>query len=303
MKKSKRIISVALALIIALSTFAVSTSITAGAIGKTTLNTAVYNANATVKLGWTAASGANRYQIAKKAIYDSKYSYMEVFDTSFTDTNLVYGTVIYYQIRPMYVKGKSVTYGAWSNTKAVTTLYKPTITSMNFLGDCLNINWNKIFGALGYKLAFKRIGDKAWNYRTVNKTYYNVPNPTKGAVYVAQVCPIAGNIAGPWSSAKTADPNAISKPVIKSAGLAAWYTDMIVVSWTVEGPAERFIFYYKRAQDPAWDSINTSGRSEVIDGVDPNTTYYFQVRAIGMNGQSSPYSAVKSFTTPAVAMS
>lgn len=300
MKKSKRVISVALALIIALSILTVGASaFTVSALGKTTLTKAVYNANATVTLGWTAASGANRYQIAKKMIYDSSYTYTEVNTTTYTDINLGYGTIIYYQVRPMYVKGKSVSYGAWSNTKSVTTLYKPTITSMNFLGNILNINWNRIFGAMEYKLAFKRVGDKAWNYRTVSKTYYNIPNPTKDAVYIAQVCPIAGKVSGPWSSAKTANPNALSKPVITSAGLAAWYTDMLIVSWTVQGPAERFVLYYKRAQDSGWSSINTSSLSEYIDGFDPNTVYYFQVRAFGMNGEASPYSAVKSYTTPA----
>lgn len=104
---------------------------------------------------------------------------------------------------------------------------------------------------------------------------------------------------GQWSAGKTANPNQISKPVITSAGLAAWYTDMLIVSWTVQGPAERFVLYYKRAQDSGWSSINTSSLSEYIDGFDPNTVYYFQVRAFGMNGEASPYSAVKSYTTPA----
>ena len=72
MMTSKKILSVTLALIIALSTLAAGTSaVTANAAVKpvkVTLKSTAYNSNATVTLGWTAASGARGYQIAKKKI-------------------------------------------------------------------------------------------------------------------------------------------------------------------------------------------------------------------------------------------
>ena len=187
MKASKKILSVTLALIIALSALMVGTSaVTANAAVKpvkVTLNKTEYRTDATVTLGWTAASGANRYQIAKKKLYDSKYTYTEVNNTTYNEY------------------GKSKTYGAWSNTKSITTLFRPTVTALRYLnGNMLNINWNKIKGVSHYKLAFKRTTDKAWNYRDAKSTYYNVPNATKGARYYIQVCPMNGKIAGQWSA-------------------------------------------------------------------------------------------------------
>lgn len=300
LKKTKRIISAALALIIAISVITIgSTSFAAATTGKTTLTTAVYNSDATITLGWSAASGANRYQIAKKKLYDSGYAYTEVTKTTYNDKNIVSGTIYYYQIRPVYVKGKSVSYGAWSSTKSVATLYKPTITSMIFYGDILNINWNKIKGALGYRLAFRRITDTTWNYRIITTNFYNVPNPTKGAVYVAQVRALHGSVASAWSSAKTVNPNIPQQPVITSIGPVAWYNDVFIVTWIAAGEAEKFTVYYKRKQDGAWSSVDTSIHNQIFGDLDANTLYYFQVRAFGKNSEASPYSTVKSYTTPA----
>ena len=80
MRKSKKILSVTLALIIALSTLIVGTSaitVNAATPSKVTLVSTAYNTNATVTLGWTAASGASGYQIAKKRITDKGYTYLK----------------------------------------------------------------------------------------------------------------------------------------------------------------------------------------------------------------------------------
>ena len=205
MKASKKILSVTLALIIALSALMVGTSaVTANAAVKpvkVTLNKTEYRTDATVTLGWTAASGASGYQIAKKRITDKSYTYLTAAGTSYHDKNIIAGTIYYYQVRSVYKSGKSKTYGAWSSTKSITTLFRPTVTALRYLnGNMLNINWNKIKGVSHYKLAFKRTTDKAWNYRDAKSTYYNVPNATKGARYYIQVCPMNGKIAGQWSA-------------------------------------------------------------------------------------------------------
>ena len=207
MRKSKKILSVTLALIIALSTLIVGTSaitVNAATPSKVTLVSTAYNTNATVTLGWTAASGANGYQIAKKRITDKGYTYLTATGTSYNDKKVITGTIYYYQVRAFYKSGKNITYGAWSNSKSITTLYRPTVTSLNYLNNnLLNINWNKILGVSHYKLAFKRTIDKAWNYRNVKNTYFNVSNPTKGTTYTIQVCPMNGTIAGQWSLVKS----------------------------------------------------------------------------------------------------
>ena len=166
-----------------------------------TYHTCKYNTNGSVTLNWLEAENVQGYAIAKKKAGDKNYTYYYTKSTSFNDKNVAAGEVYYYQVSPYYTVGKSTAYGQWSDTKKVTTLFKPTVTNMNSNASRLNINWNSIKGATAYKVAFKRTTDSAWNYRTTTSRYYNVVNPTKGATYITQVCPVNGSVAGPWSDA------------------------------------------------------------------------------------------------------
>lgn len=169
-------------------------------VRNTTLQSTAYNSNGSVTVGWAVAPGANGYAIAKKRSTDKSYTYYYTSSTSFNDKNVVGGALYYYQIRPYYTNGKSAAYSDWSNTKTITTLFRPTVTNMNATAARLNINWNSIKGAQEYKVAFKRSYDSAWNFRTTISRYYNVPNPTRGATYYVQVCAISGNLAGQYST-------------------------------------------------------------------------------------------------------
>lgn len=317
MRKIKKAISITLALIIALSTLLVGTSaITANAAVKpvkVTLVSTAYNTNATVSLGWTAASKASGYQIAKKRITDKGYTYLTATGTSYNDKNVIAGTIYYYQVRSVYKSGKTKTYGTWSNTKSITTLYRPTVTKLRYLnGDMLNINWNDILGVSHYKLAFKRSTDKAWNYRDVKSTYYNVPNATRGVRYYIQVCPMNGNLAGQWSSVvgKLIGIN-YYKPTIKDIYITDHndyqdVDDYLVIDWTFPIECDGCEIYCKKESDAAWSSSFSGfecfdGESlEYLNmdawGFEPGNTYYFQVRA--SEYEFSKFSNVYSFYIP-----
>ena len=320
MRKSKKILSVTLALIIALSTLIVGTSaitVNAATPSKVTLVSTAYNTNATVTLGWTAASGASGYQIAKKRITDKGYTYLNVAGTSYNDKKVIAGTIYYYQVRAFYKSKKTTTYGAWSNTKSITTLYRPTVTGLTYFDNQpLIIDWNRIKGVSHYKLAFKRATDKAWNFRDVKGTCYNVQNPTRGARYYVQVCAMNGKIAGQWSAvnSKMIGSN-IYKPTITSVDIADNEDDCIQINWTFPIKCEGCEIYVKKATDDGWSSSRhyrdgfgfDGDGSEELDmylwGIEPGNTYYFQVRAIMddfINFAFSNFSNVYSFYVPEV---
>ena len=319
MRKTKNILSVTLALIIAMSTLLVGTSaITANTATKpvkVTLKSTVYRSDATVTLGWTAASGASGYQIAKKRITDKGYTYLTATGTSYNDKKIIPGTIYYYQVRSIYKSGKTTTYGAWSNTKSITTLYRPTVTGLTYFDNQpLIIDWNRIKGVSHYKLAFKRATDKAWNFRDVKGTCYNVQNPTRGARYYVQVCAMNGKIAGQWSAvnSKMIGSN-IYKPTITSVDIADNEDDCIQINWTFPIKCEGCEIYVKKATDDGWSSSRhyrdgfgfDGDGSEELDmylwGIEPGNTYYFQVRAIMddfRNFAFSNFSNVYSFYVP-----
>lgn len=302
MRKSKKILSVTLALIMVLGVMVIGVpTMTAGAAGgaaSVSLKSTAYNSNATVTIGWQKGSGgATGFQIAKKKLGDKSYSYFYVGGgntKSYNDKSVVCGTIYYYQVRTVYKVGKNTNYGAWSNSKTITTLYRPTITSMNYISYNLNINWNSIKGVSHYRLAFKRTTDKAWNYRDVKNTYFNVSNPTKGTTYTIQVCPMNGTIAGQWSLVKSIDiAPPIEKPVIKNISYNN-NTGIAKVEWTNTDDCDGYIVYYKSVMGDNWSSSNVGDRESFSVKAEPGNTYYFQLRAY-KQGEYSPYSNVSKY--------
>ena len=117
MQKSKKILSVTLALIMVLGVMVVGVpTMTAGAAGgaaPVSLKSTAYNSNATVTIGWQKGSGgATGYQIAKKKLGDKSYSYIYVGGNtkSYNDKSVVCGTIYYYQVRSVYKVGKNTNY-------------------------------------------------------------------------------------------------------------------------------------------------------------------------------------------------
>lgn len=304
MKKSKKLLAVTLALILALSVTIVGIStINAGALSKVTVTSISYNKDASVSLTWTKDSSCSYYQIAKKKLGDKSYTYINISSFRgqyYNDKNIVCGTVYYYQVRSVRILGSGTTYGAWSNTKSITTLYRPTVTSLNDMTSKLNINWNKIKGVSHYRLAFKRLTDKAWNYRTVNSTYYNVPNPTKEATYAVQVCPMNGNLAGQWSEARyIIIGRAYSKPVIESVSQDLLSEDEASVIWSYYYPCDKYYLYYKKAGDGYWDYTIVKDTDEYYNYekkyFKTGNIYYIQVRALDKYGNWSRFSNVYTY--------
>ena len=167
----------------------------------TKLVSAAYNSSVTVS--WNVADGANGYAVARKKPTDINYTYLYTTQTTFTDTNVDPGAKYFYQVRPYYSNGKSAAYAPWSNTLSLTTIQKPTITDVSSTDENMSISWDAANGATSYKLAFKRDTDTAWNFGTTDLRCYDVPDPAPGATYYVQVCPINGNLAGPYSAVES----------------------------------------------------------------------------------------------------
>ena len=246
-------------------------------VRNTTLRSTAYNSNGTVTVGWDSAAGANGYAVAKKRPTDKSYTYYYVSGTSFNDRNVVGGAQYVYQIRPYYSNGKSAAYSDWSNSKTITTLFRPTITNINTNNiNLLNINWNAIKGAKGYKVAFKRSYDSAWNYRTTNSRYYNVQNPTKGATYYVQVCAISGNLAGAYSavSSHTVGP-ALTKPSLTGT------TNNVSgnLSWNAVNGATGYQIARKRGDQSGYSYFTTTSTSYFDSSLIKGKLYAYQVRA------------------------
>ena len=154
-------------------------------------------------LAWSVTGGANKYQIAKKRIGDSSYTYYTTTATSYTDKNVVNANTYCYQVRAMYATEKNGTaYGAWSASKSVPTLVAPTVTLSN-KSNGIRVTWNSIRGAIRYIVYFKKSIDKNWSSAITTNLYYPILNTQRGATYYVQVRPVGATVSQPYSSVKS----------------------------------------------------------------------------------------------------
>jgi endonuclease/exonuclease/phosphatase family metal-dependent hydrolase len=189
------------------------------------------------------------------------------------------------------------------------------------------ISWNKVDGADGYRVSFAVAGGsaKTWDIQgtsfaltklTGNPTDTSTARLTPNTRYQLRVKAIA---AGPgysttkkvvqdvtnytsWISATTADASALPEvpPVALKATQASGSS--LYLSWSSRGPGLQYRVRYGTDPSLSESSSDTkvfAAAGGVLTGLAANTTYYYKVRALELNGaDASAYSTVASATTP-----
>ena len=255
-------------------------------------------------LAWSVTGGANKYQIAKKRIGDSSYTYYTTTATSYTDKNIVNANTYCYQVRAMYATEKNGTaYGAWSASKSVVTLAQTNVSLAN-KSNGIRAQWNAVGGAKRYAVYFKSAEDAAWSTASTTDTFYPILNVKSGTLYFVQVRPVAGNISGTYSKVKAM--TFIGRPAVTLSNAM----DGVNVGWNSVQGANRYQIAKKKNGASSYSYYITENTSYQDKDVAGNTNYSYQVRAMYAtenNGTAyGEWSATKSIlrlTAPTVSLS
>lgn len=144
-----------------------------------------------IKITWSAASGANGYDVYRST---SKYgNYTRVATTSytnFTNSNLSTGTTYYYKVRAYKIVGNTKNYGGYSYiSSARPVLSNPSSFSTYALsGRRAKTSWRSISGASGYEVF--RSTSKYGRYSCVastRSTSYTNKGLVKGRYYYYKI--------------------------------------------------------------------------------------------------------------------
>ena len=255
-------------------------------------------------LAWNVTGGANKYQIAKKRIGDSSYTYYTTTATTYTDKNVVNANTYCYQVRAMYATEKNGTaYGAWSASKSVVTLAQTNVSLAN-KSNGIRAQWNAVGGAKRYAVYFKSAEDAAWSTASTTDTYYPILNVKSGTLYFVQVRPVAGNISGAYSNVKAM--TFIGRPAVTLSNAM----NGVNVGWNSVQGANRYQIAKKKNGASSYSYYTTENTSYQDKDVAGNTNYSYQVRAMYAtenNGTAyGEWSATKSIlrlTAPTVSLS
>ncbi|MBO4927026.1 MAG: hypothetical protein J5379_02090 [Clostridiales bacterium] len=115
--------------------------------------TAEPKSGVTMKLSWTAVSGAQSYEIYRATSASGPYTYVKATTgTSTSDTGLTAGTRYYYMIRAKRTVNGEVQYSKYASAVSV-ALATPTMESATFTsGKGVTLTWTKASGADRYNV-------------------------------------------------------------------------------------------------------------------------------------------------------
>lgn len=130
----------------------------------TSVTSVEYNA---IELKWDKVDGANGYKIYRKLPSDKNYKELITLyeqTEKYTDQTVTCGTTYQYIIKSFrYENGKTYTSGNNSavSCKAVPPVVKVKVASTGY--NSLKVSWEKVNGATGYRIYFKKDNAKKWS--------------------------------------------------------------------------------------------------------------------------------------------
>ncbi|WP_299459602.1 fibronectin type III domain-containing protein [uncultured Microscilla sp.] len=221
-------------------------------------------------------------------------------DTTFLVSNITVNTTYFYRIR---IK-QSESYSAYSNVQSVLTSTLPqpvTVAATNIQLTSFIANWKAMPEAVSYRIdvakdaLFQQIL-KGYNNTEVTTNSLVVANLDANTAYYYRVRAVNEESTSNHSNITIANTLNLDAPVATEATLiesgsfkAHWNPVNNAASYLLDvalDPAFSQIL-------PAYNSVAIIGTELVVQSVDASTSYYYRVRAQGLNATSENSNAIK----------
>ena len=229
-----------------------------------------------LRVTWTKASGADRYNIYRSTSKNGTYEYIASVQgsLSYLDSDIDLGKTYYYKVRAYKKIDGKVYYGGYSNVGGKTfTEVKLTVTPKS--GVTMSISWTSVSGAYSYDVTdaaghvIKTCGS--------SQTSCSHTGLTAGDLYSYQI--IArdknGKMVG-LSYAKSAV--ALATPTLNSA---TGTSSGVKLSWSKASGADRYNIYRSTSKNGTYEYVTSVQGTETYTDTSAKsgTTYYYKVRA------------------------
>lgn len=255
----------------------------------TSVTSVEYNA---IELKWDKVDGANGYKIYRKLPSDKNYKELITLyeqTDKYTDQTVTCGTTYQYIIRSFrYENGKTYTSGNNSavSCKAVPPVVKVKVASTGY--NSLNVSWEKVNGATGYRIYFKKDNAKNWTtlatFENGSLTSCEHRKLTTGVNYTYTVRAYykdgSKNIWGDFNQTGVTKKPVTSAP--KLVSVTSSTATNVTVKWDSVSGANGYKVMRKADGSKTWSTIGTtnSKRLSYTDKkVSCGVKYHYTVRA------------------------
>ncbi len=257
-----------------------------------------------IKLTWSAVSGATGYRIYKNV--DSKWKALgDIKGTTVTIKNLTIDTKYTFAVRAYNITGGKTT---WAEdyatiTASTSSLGKPSKITPTQSTTAVKLTWNKVSGATGYRV-YQNVDGKWVNKGTTKNLSGTVKNLKAGTKYSFAVK--AYNITNgktTWASSYTTISTA-TQAVKPSKITTAQNATAIKLTWTKCSGATGYRVYYRTSTKNSWSTLvkAMSGTSYTAKNLPSGKSYQFAVKPYISTSSGvvwSDYTTVITSTLPA----
>lgn len=255
----------------------------------TSVTSVEYNA---IELKWDKVDGANGYKIYRKLPSDKNYKELITLyeqTDKYTDQTVTCGTTYQYIIKSFrYENGKTYTSGNNSavSCKAVPPVVKVKVASTGY--NSLNVSWEKVNGATGYRIYFKKDNAKNWTtlatFENGSLTSCEHRKLTTGVNYTYTVRAYykdgSKTIWGDFNQTGVTKKPVTSAP--KLVSVTSSTATNVTVKWKTVSGANGYKVMRKADGSKTWSTIGTTD-SKKLSYTDKKVTcgvkYHYTVRA------------------------
>ena len=155
--------------------------------------------------------------------------------------------------------------------------------------------WTAIADAATYNFRFRVKDSGAWTTRTgLTSATRTEGSLTAVTTYEWQVQGVnSSNSAGDWSTSAEVTTDELAIPTVTTGSITRTSTAIALTAVTA---ATEYDIRYRERSTSAWTTLTDVGRTETISGLDTNTMYEVQGRAV-QNAHNGPWSTSTNFTT------
>ncbi len=240
-----------------------------------------------VSISWNESEGAQKYNLYWKTDSRKWSKFASTSGTAFVDKVVTNGNKYYYAVSAQNEVGES-TY----DTKGVSVVYLPgTKVTASIKSNGINLTWNSVSGATGYRLYWKVPGGSWKSFKDVEgTTTYLDKAVTFGETYIYVVRPyktIGGvKYCGPWKEANTDTITYVGQPKLKTTESI---DGGIKISWDKVKGAAGYNVYWK-TEGGSWKQFAKTTNNYYLDkAVKERSVYYYTVRAYSPEGNVGSY--------------
>ena len=256
-----------------------------------------------VELSWNAVPGAARYELSTWWASDPGWQSLggnSLTGTSYTHTDVTAGTTYYYSIRAVNAAGDTSDwlqeYPSATVPAVATPLTTPELTARAVAG-AVELSWNAVPGAARYQLSTWWASDPGWQSLggdSLTATSYTHTDVTVGTTYYYSIRAVnaAGDTSDWLQEYPSATVPAAATPLTTPKLTAGVVAGAIQLSWNAVPGAARYQLATWWSRDPGWQSLggdNLTGTTYTHTTVTAGTTYYYSIRAVNTDGETSAW--------------